>query len=56
MQAKAILDVPALRAIAPLVLAAWDDAFLSPAELLSIRDALERVGELDDGARATLRA
>jgi acyl-CoA oxidase len=50
----AILESPALLRIAPLILAAWDDAFLTPAELLAIREALERSGELDDAARAAL--
>ncbi|MET0384992.1 MAG: acyl-CoA dehydrogenase [Polyangiales bacterium] len=37
-----LLDDPQLAAIAPLVLAAWDDAFLTPAELLAIRGAIEQ--------------
>jgi len=38
---RLLFENPALSTIAPLVLAAWDDAFLTPAELLEIRSALE---------------
>lgn len=40
---RLLLEDPQLITIAPLVLAAWDDAFLTPAELLEIRTALEAV-------------
>ncbi len=33
---------PALRPLAPLVLAAWEDGSLTPHDLLRIREALER--------------
>ncbi|MDB4988774.1 MAG: Acyl-coenzyme oxidase 1, peroxisomal, partial [Myxococcaceae bacterium] len=45
---------PSLRPVAPLVLAAWHDGHLTPAELLAIRDALERGKWLDEGARAAI--
>ncbi len=38
-----LLEGSALRALGPLILGAWEDSFLSPAELLAIRDALEQV-------------
>jgi acyl-CoA oxidase len=47
---------PALRPVAPLVLAAWEDGNLTPAELLEIREALERSPFLDDETRIALRA
>lgn len=52
----ALWDFPALRPFAPLVLAAWDDTWLTPAELLSIRDAFERSGGVDASARDVLRS
>ena len=38
----AFWNVAALQPLAGLVLAAWDDEFLTPAELLSIREAIEQ--------------
>jgi acyl-CoA oxidase len=52
----ALWDIPALRPLAPLVLAAWDDTWLTPAELLSIREALERSASVESNAREVLRA
>jgi acyl-CoA oxidase len=46
---------PALRPVAPLVLAAWHDGHLTPSDLLTVREALERADWLDDGAREALR-
>ncbi|HEX5656413.1 MAG TPA: acyl-CoA dehydrogenase [Polyangiales bacterium] len=37
------------------MLAAWHDGHLTPSDLLTVRDALERADWLDDGARAALR-
>ena len=53
--ASELLEHPELRTIAPLVLAAWEDEFLTPAELLAVRDALERVPGLNDAARTRLQ-
>ena len=57
---NASIDSPwrqgALRPLAALVLAAWEDGGLSPQELMDIRSALERGPGLDDEQRATLRA
>ncbi|HEY2736013.1 MAG TPA: acyl-CoA dehydrogenase family protein, partial [Polyangiales bacterium] len=50
-----LLDVPTLRDLTPAILAAWDDDFLTPAELLAIRDELERTPGLDQPAKDTLR-
>jgi len=47
---------PQLRPLAPLVLAAWRDGHLTPAELLSIRETLERASWLSDSARQALRS
>ncbi len=46
---------PALRPVAPLVLAAWHDGHLTPSDLLTVREALMRADWLDDGARGVLR-
>jgi acyl-CoA oxidase len=46
---------PALRPVAPLVLAAWHDGHLTPSDLLAVREALMRADWLDDGARQALR-
>jgi acyl-CoA oxidase len=46
---------PALRPVAPLVLAAWHDGHLTPSDLLTVREALERADWLDDTHRAALR-
>lgn len=51
----ALWDSPALRPLAPLVLAAWDDEWLSPAELLAIRAALERCTNVEPAAREVLQ-
>ncbi len=51
----AFWDVPALRPLAPWVLAAWDDTWLTPAELLAIRDLLEQSDGIDAGAKDVLR-
>jgi acyl-CoA oxidase len=45
---------PRLRPVAPFVLAAWQDGHLTPAELLAIREALERGAWLDEETRAAL--
>ena len=45
---------PALRPVAPLILAAWHDGHLTPAELLAIRDALARGKWLDERARTAI--
>jgi acyl-CoA oxidase len=45
---------PSLRPVAPLVLAAWRDGHLTPAELLMIRASLERASWLDEPARLAL--
>ena len=37
-----IWHAAALRPLAPLVLAAWEDGSLTPGELLDLRSALER--------------
>jgi acyl-CoA oxidase len=50
----ALWDIPSLRPLAPLVLAAWDDEWLSPAELLAIRAALERSTNVEAPARDVL--
>jgi acyl-CoA oxidase len=52
---KPFADDPALRAIAPLILAAWDDAFLSPTELLEVRAAIEAAISLADTRAELLR-
>lgn len=52
----ALWDIPSLRPLAPLVLAAWDDEWLSPAELLAIRAALERSANVEALARDVLHA
>src|SRR6188472_1898234 len=46
---------PQLRPLAPLVLAAWRDGHLTPAELLAIRETLERASWLSDSARQALQ-
>jgi acyl-CoA oxidase len=52
----ALWDFPALRPLAPLVLAAWDDEWLTPAELLAIRDALEGSANVEPEAREVLQS
>ena len=56
----ASLDTPwhaaALRPLAPLVLAAWEDGSLTPQELLDIRSALERSPGLSEAQRESVRA
>jgi acyl-CoA oxidase len=52
----ALYRQPALRPIAPLVLAAWHDGHLTPAELLAIREALERGIKLDQADGESLRS
>ncbi|HEY6879689.1 MAG TPA: acyl-CoA dehydrogenase family protein, partial [Polyangiales bacterium] len=47
---------PALRPLAPLVLAAWHDGHLTPRDLITVREALERADWLDDAGRAALRS
>jgi acyl-CoA oxidase len=49
-------QTPALRPVAPLVLAAWEDNHLTPAELLAIRGELEQGPWLDEPARSVLRS
>lgn len=46
----------ALRPLAPLVLAAWEDGSLTPQNLLDIRNALERGPDLSEDERSVLRA
>jgi acyl-CoA oxidase len=45
---------PQLRHLAPLVLAAWRDGHLTPAELLAIRETLERASWLSESARTAV--
>jgi acyl-CoA oxidase len=45
---------PQLRPLAPLVLAAWHDGHLTPAELLAIREAVERGAYLSVEAKRAL--
>jgi acyl-CoA oxidase len=50
----ALWQEPTLRPLAPLVLAAWEDGFLTPADLLALRAALEQASWLDAEARPAL--
>ena len=45
---SALWEKPSLRPLAPVVTSAWHDGFLTPGDLLSVRDALERVDWLSD--------
>jgi acyl-CoA oxidase len=55
-QADTLLNHPQLSGIAPLILAAWDDEFLTPAELLRLREAIAQAAGLEDGEQhAALR-
>jgi acyl-CoA oxidase len=53
---EALWQEPSLRSLAPLVLAAWEDRYLTPEELLSMRAALERAPGLDAAAHEVVRA
>jgi acyl-CoA oxidase len=53
---EALWQEPSLRPLAPLVLAAWEDGYLTPEELLSVRAALERAPGLDAAAHGVVRA
>jgi acyl-CoA oxidase len=50
----ALWQDPALTPLAPLVLAAWEDGHLTPADLLALRSALERASWLGAEARQAL--
>ena len=51
-----IWHAAALRPLAPLVLAAWEDGSLTPGELLDLRSALERSPGLSHEERTSVRA
>jgi acyl-CoA oxidase len=46
---------PELRSLAPIVLSAWQDGYLSPSDVLHVREALERADWLDEAAHEALR-
>ncbi len=52
----ALSRLPTLRPFAPMVLAAWQDGYLTPSDLLFIRAELERCVWLDAEARETLHS
>ncbi len=52
----ALWQAPALRPVAPLILSAWQDGYLTPAELIDIRDALQRAPWLGTVEKDILRA
>jgi acyl-CoA oxidase len=45
---------PALQSLAPLVMSAWEDGYLTPGDILTMREALERATWLDASARRAL--
>jgi acyl-CoA oxidase len=45
---SALWEQPALRPLAPYVLSAWHDGFLTPSDLLRVRDALEKADWLSE--------
>jgi len=51
---SALWEQPALRPIALIVLSSWQDGYLTPADLLQVREALSRAAWLDDDARQRL--
>ena len=54
-QAETLLGHPQLCGIAPLILAAWDDEFLTPAELLRLREAIVQASGLEPSDLLPLR-
>ncbi|HTU61759.1 MAG TPA: acyl-CoA dehydrogenase [Polyangiales bacterium] len=54
-QAETLLGHPRLCDIAPLILAAWDDEFLTPAELLRLREAIAQASGLEESDLVSLR-
>lgn len=52
---RALWQIPALQPLAPLVVSAWEDGFLTPGDILTLREALQRATWLDEAARAALR-
>jgi acyl-CoA oxidase len=54
-QADTLLGHPQLSGIAPLILAAWDDEFLTPAELLRLREAIAQEAGLETASVDSLR-
>jgi acyl-CoA oxidase len=51
---RALWQIPALQPLAPLVVSAWEDGFLTPGDILTLREALERATWLDEAARQAL--
>lgn len=54
-QAETLLGHPQLCEIAPLILAAWDDEFLTPAEQLRLREAIAQASGLEADDLSSLR-
>src|ERR1700712_5683809 len=53
--ADTLLSHSQLSGIAPLILAAWDDEFLTPAELLRLREAIAQQADLQAAELDALR-